>query len=142
LCGNSDRSRMQFLFTDCGTYLFSFVVIPHGPGRTAQGTSAPGCTSLASDGYAHIPLGAAQLVCSQLFECLTKGLAFFHTFHFGWYFSFFCIPRSEDPRPPALLCSVPGSRRLPRLPQPGRLEDNRTKVGGKKCPVSSCSRTD
>jgi hypothetical protein len=62
------------------------LVIPNGPGRTSQGTSAPGCTKLASDGYAHISLGAAQLVCSQLFTCLPKGLAFFHTFHLGWYF--------------------------------------------------------
>jgi hypothetical protein len=32
--------------------------------------------------YAQILLGAAQLVCSQLFVGLLKGLAFFHTFHF------------------------------------------------------------
>jgi hypothetical protein len=44
----------------CGSLLncFTCVVIPHGPGRTSQGTS-PGCNLLASDGYAHIPLGAA-----------------------------------------------------------------------------------
>jgi hypothetical protein len=61
-------------------YLFTCVVIPHGPGMTSQGTSAPGCTSLASDGHACIPLSAAQLVCSQLFVCLPKGLAFFALF--------------------------------------------------------------
>jgi hypothetical protein len=86
----------------CGSlpYVFTCVVIHHGPGRTSQGTSAPGYTLLASDGYAHIPLGAAQLVCSQLFLGLPKGLAFFHTFHFGWY----CVPAiyhsyAEDPNP-------------------------------------------
>ncbi len=66
--------------------LLTCLLVGHGPGRTSRGTSAPGCTLLASDGYAHIPLGAAQLVCSQLFVGLPKGLAFFHTFHFGWYF--------------------------------------------------------
>jgi hypothetical protein len=30
------------------TYLFTCEVIPHGPGRASQGTSAPGCASLAS----------------------------------------------------------------------------------------------
>jgi hypothetical protein len=61
------------------TYLFTCVVIPHGPGRTSKGKSAAGCTLLASDGYAHIPLGAAQLVCSQLHVGLPKGLAHFFT---------------------------------------------------------------
>jgi len=41
-------------------HLLTCVVIPHGVGRTSQGTSAPGCTSLAADGYAHISLGSAQ----------------------------------------------------------------------------------
>ncbi len=66
-------------FYSLDTYLFTCVVIPHGSDRASQGTSAPGCTSLASDGYAHIPLGAVHLVCSQLFVWLPKCLAFFHT---------------------------------------------------------------
>ncbi len=38
---------------------------PPGPGRTSLGTSTLGYTSHVH--YAHIPLGAAQLVCSQFF---------------------------------------------------------------------------
>jgi hypothetical protein len=82
------------------TYLFTYVVMLSG--RTSLGTSAPGCTLLASDGYryAHITLGAAQLVCSQLFVGLPKGLAFFHTFHFGWYFvPAICHSYAEDLNP-------------------------------------------
>ncbi len=57
------------------------------------GTSAPGCSSLASVDYTHILLGAAQLVCSQLFLGLPKGQGFIHTFHFGWYFFQLSITR-------------------------------------------------
>jgi hypothetical protein len=70
-------------------------------------------------------------------------IKFLHLLVFFSFFSFFCIPRSEDPQSPALLCSVPGSWRLPRLPQPGRLANNRTKVRGKERHiVSSCTHTD
>ncbi len=86
-----------FLFCWCGVapewerivivYLFTCEVIPHGPGRASQGTSAPGCASLASwlDRAAPFPLGAAQLGSSQRFVGSPKIRAFFNPFYFTRY---------------------------------------------------------
>ncbi len=69
---------LQYLLT----YLFTWEVVPHGPGRASQGTSAPGCSRSHPVSSRASPLGAAQLVGSQLFVGSFENLTLSQSFHF------------------------------------------------------------
>ncbi len=64
------------------TYLFTCAVVPHGSGRASQGTSAPGCSRSRPVSSRSSPLGAAQLVSSQLFVGFLENLTLSQFFHF------------------------------------------------------------
>ncbi len=65
-------------------YLLTREVIPHGPGRVSQGTSAPGCALLASGCFAHafpIRRGATGLLSAF---CRPSWTSRFFIFLFHW----------------------------------------------------------
>ncbi len=63
-------------------YLFTCEFVPHDPGRASQGTSAPGCSRSRPVSSFSSPLGAAQLVSSQLFVGSLENLTLSQSFHF------------------------------------------------------------
>jgi hypothetical protein len=78
------RFVVKPIFTYLLTYLFTWEVVPHGPGRASQGTSAPGCSRFHPVCSRASLLGAAQLVGSQLFVGSLENLTHFQSFHLWW----------------------------------------------------------
>jgi hypothetical protein len=53
------KNRIPLLLLFTYLYLFTCEVVPHGPGRASQGTSAPGCSRSRLVSSRSSPLGAA-----------------------------------------------------------------------------------